>query len=44
MNAQVDSLKKELAASESDCVAAKGEAESTLKQMKFVAVDATLHA
>ena len=44
LEAQVDSLKKELVVFESKCVAAKVEAEFTLKQIKFTSIDATLHA
>ena len=37
-------MKKELANSKAECVASKDDVDTTLKQMKFIAVDATLHA
>ena len=44
LKAQIDSLKKELANSDAECVAAKAEVESTMNKMNFIAVDATFHA
>ena len=44
LKAQVNSLKKELATTKSERVAANAEAKSTLKQMKFISIDAMLHA
>ena len=43
LKGQVDSLKKELANSDVECVAAKAELESTMNKMKFIAMDNTLH-
>ena len=43
-SSQVDSLKKELANEKAENVAVKVELESTLNKMKFIVVDAILHA
>ena len=41
---QVDSLKEELAKERAENVAIKAELESTLNKLKFIAIDAILHA
>ena len=43
-SSQFDSLKKELANEKAENVAVKAKLESTLNKMKFIAIDAILHA